>query len=678
MRLSYLVPLALLSVLNNCGGGGGGTSLEENTTQPVDNTPKVWYTPDLNTTWQWQLSGEVDTSYRVDLYDVDLFDTPQATIDRLHEEGRKVICYFSAGSYESWREDASDFPDAVLGNALEGWEGERWLDIRRMDLLAPLMRARLDLAEAKGCDGVEPDNVDGYSNDTGFALSSEDQLQYNRFLAQEAHARGLAVGLKNDLAQVAELESDFDFALNEECHAYDECALLLPFIEHGKPVFNAEYESRFIGDNEASPALCNEANALGLQTLVLPLMLDNSFRYSCDEKDRIINGFKTGFGGGASFKFAGEDGSDVWVSAVDLMLDREIAQQSDYLQIKAFDGEAFTTLQSHLEKARYFTIWLTKSWDSSWVDVDAINRAIEAGKVPVFVYWYFGDELIGGMPTEEAVTRYHENNRVLRSLLERINGEKLLIMEPEFNKAAVLANPEAFSAIISDAIDILKDERTLVSLCMTDTGNRGVDETYEKCGYENCALGDRYEWGLSAPIYNALLDKLDFISFQEMVGQFSRDPADPGSWDNPNPKAYTNEQIGIDYLPQRIENLSAFLYERYQKPVYLPYITIATASWQDMNRNGKIDDDEVDPNGFEAQAAAVYARMDRTSLRANHLFGFSLMELFDDPKHDYGGYQFFLNNEYHLGAIKSSAEDETDDAPYGDIVPKFDLGSLFQ
>lgn len=42
------------------------------------------------------------------------------------------------------------------------------------------MQARLDLAVQKGCDGVEPDNVDGYQNNSGFPLTAQDQLAYNR------------------------------------------------------------------------------------------------------------------------------------------------------------------------------------------------------------------------------------------------------------------------------------------------------------------------------------------------------------------------------------------------------------------------------------------------------------------------------------------------------------------
>jgi hypothetical protein len=92
-----------------------------------------WYRPDTNTTWQWQLTGSVNTNYAVDLYDIDLFDSSEALIDSLHNSGKKVICYFSGGSYESWRDDSGDFANEVLGNDLDGWE-EKWLDIRAQSL----------------------------------------------------------------------------------------------------------------------------------------------------------------------------------------------------------------------------------------------------------------------------------------------------------------------------------------------------------------------------------------------------------------------------------------------------------------------------------------------------------------------------------------------------------------
>jgi hypothetical protein len=192
-------------------------------------------------TWQWQLQGEVNTGWDVAMYDIDLFDTPPATIRRLKDDGRIVVCYFSAGSHEDWRPDAGDFPPAVVGRRLGGWPGERWLDVRAREALAPVMLARLDLAVEKGCDGVEPDNVDGYANATGFPLTAADQIAYNRWLAAEAHARGLSIGLKNALDLVPALVDDFDWALNESCFQYDECDALLPFVEAGKAVFGVEY-----------------------------------------------------------------------------------------------------------------------------------------------------------------------------------------------------------------------------------------------------------------------------------------------------------------------------------------------------------------------------------------------------------------------------------------------------
>ena len=109
-----------------------------------------------------------------------------------------------------------------------GWPGERWLDIRKLGVLGPIMKARLDMCAAKGFDAVEFDNVDGYQNRTGFPLTAADQLAYNVFLANQAHLRGLSAVLKNDVGQIRALLPYFDFALNEQCHQYDECDRLEP------------------------------------------------------------------------------------------------------------------------------------------------------------------------------------------------------------------------------------------------------------------------------------------------------------------------------------------------------------------------------------------------------------------------------------------------------------------
>ncbi|MFG1806870.1 endo alpha-1,4 polygalactosaminidase [Streptomyces sp. NPDC049040] len=216
--------------------------------------------------WQWQLSGTVDTTVDVPVYDIDGFENGAGVVARLHGDGRKVVCYVNAGAWESFRPDAGDFPAALLGRG-DGWDGERWLDIRALDRLRPLMASRLDMCRAKGFDAVEPDLLDGYAETTGFPLTAADQLAYNRMIAGLAHDRGLAVGLKNDLGQVPELVGDFDFSVDEQCAQYDECGRLAPFIAAGKPVFHVEYElepSRF----------CPAAKKAGFSSMRKHLSLD--------------------------------------------------------------------------------------------------------------------------------------------------------------------------------------------------------------------------------------------------------------------------------------------------------------------------------------------------------------------------------------------------------------------
>ncbi len=201
-----------------------------------------WYHPKPGIKWFWQLSGTLRTDYDVDLYDVDLEETSKETIDYLHNKGIRVICYFNAGAYEPYRSDSADFPKEVLGKTMDGWDDEKWLDIASFDKFASIMRKRLDLAVNKGCDGVEPDNINSFEQDTGFPISYDDQLKYNKWLAREAHKRGLAIALKNDGSQVHDLVDDFDFAIVEECFEYDECSPFSEFINHGKAVLGVEYE----------------------------------------------------------------------------------------------------------------------------------------------------------------------------------------------------------------------------------------------------------------------------------------------------------------------------------------------------------------------------------------------------------------------------------------------------
>lgn len=240
----------------------------------------IWYKPAILTKWHIQLQGSVAPDDKVDLHDIDLFNSPASLIQKLHSSGKHVICYFSAGSSENWRPDYSKFIATEQGKDLVGWPGEKWLDIRSRNV-REIMLARMDMAKQNGCDGVDPDNVEGYANKTGFPLTAADQIDYNSFLANEAHKRGLAVGLKNDLGQVGNLVNLFDFSVNEECFQYQECDKLTPFISSGKPVLNIEYQKKYVNDVSQRQMLCKTSLHMKFSTLILPLKLDNKFGYSC-------------------------------------------------------------------------------------------------------------------------------------------------------------------------------------------------------------------------------------------------------------------------------------------------------------------------------------------------------------------------------------------------------------
>jgi hypothetical protein len=242
-------------------------------------SPAMWVPP-ISTPWQWQLSGlPVDQTVDVSMYDIDLFENSAAIVAALHARGRKVVCYMSAGTWENWRADASAFPAAIVGSAVKGWPGEKWLDISRIDVLGPIMTARMDLCRQKGFDAIEPDNVDGYANTSGFPLAAQDQLTYNTWLSNAAHARGLSIGLKNDLNQVPQLVSSFDWALSEQCFQYRECDRLEPFTRAGKAVFEVEY-------NLATTAFCEQAVALSFNAMKKNLGLDAP-RTACPSPARL-------------------------------------------------------------------------------------------------------------------------------------------------------------------------------------------------------------------------------------------------------------------------------------------------------------------------------------------------------------------------------------------------------
>lgn len=250
------------------------------TLTPTSETETSYWTPLPGSTFQIQLADYPpdNTEIDVEIYELDLFETPLNTINYLHNNGNKVICYFNAGAWEIFRPDADDFPDEVISNRYIGWPGERWLDVRHFKLFSEIIIARMDLALEKGYDAVDPDNINGYQENTGFDISAQDQIIYNIWLSEQAHARGLSIGLKNNSAQVAELINHYDFAVLEDCAVFDKCIFFLPFIEKNKAVFQIEYTDQM----ETIHNFCQDSTMNGYTGILKHRELD-AFAQLCDQ-----------------------------------------------------------------------------------------------------------------------------------------------------------------------------------------------------------------------------------------------------------------------------------------------------------------------------------------------------------------------------------------------------------
>ncbi len=250
----------LVLFLAACAGSNVAPSVHPATAH----APLTWI-PAAGTSYQIQYQGKLDLSVPAAAYDLDAFDTHGATVATLHGRGRHAVCYVDVGTWENWRPDASEFPTSVLGKPDGGWPGERWLDIRQTAILEPIMTKRFALCERKGFDAVDPDNIDGYTNNTGFPLTAADQLTYDMWVARAIHAQGLSAAQKNDGRQIARLAQVFDFAVVEQCFVQRWCGQFSRYASANRLVVDVEYgvrKSRFLAKTCPADAQYHETAIL--------------------------------------------------------------------------------------------------------------------------------------------------------------------------------------------------------------------------------------------------------------------------------------------------------------------------------------------------------------------------------------------------------------------------------
>ena len=174
-------------------------------------------------------------------------------VSRDHEaspaSGLYNICYVNAFQVQPGAEDEWD-ADLLLrdgnGDVVydDDW-GEAMLDLRtaeKRQRAAAKVNGWIDGCAGKGFQAVEPDNYDSYTRSQGL-LSASDAEAYISLLSAHAHNRGLAIAQKNTLDLAGDhLRTGLDFAIVEECGAWDECGDFTDAF--GNNVIVIEYTSR--------------------------------------------------------------------------------------------------------------------------------------------------------------------------------------------------------------------------------------------------------------------------------------------------------------------------------------------------------------------------------------------------------------------------------------------------
>jgi len=188
-----------------------------------------------------EASAEVRLPPAVGSFDYQLggaYDTPGLSVvardaTATPMPGAYNVCYVNGfqtqpGEAQQWLRDRDS---ALLRDGGEpvtdpDWPDEYVLDPSTapqramiLDVLGPVVSRCAD----KGFDAVEVDNFDTFTRFPG--VDRAGALELARSYARIAHDRGLAIGQKNaaESTEVGRRDVGFDFAVAEQCAAYDEC-----------------------------------------------------------------------------------------------------------------------------------------------------------------------------------------------------------------------------------------------------------------------------------------------------------------------------------------------------------------------------------------------------------------------------------------------------------------------
>ena len=215
--------------------------------------------PSGKVVWDWQIGAEGDSAIKpptgAKLIDVDGWGTSASKVAQLKAQGLYTVCYLDVGSWEPGRPDSNQYPSYLKIQQDPDWEDEYFLDVTDVfkpnSALARILKNRFAMCKQKGFDALEPDNLQNDENISGRKRPTlQQQIDFNGWVADAAHAAGLAVFQKNGPDKILVRDrtgkmmvEKFDGILNEQCQEYGECNALGEYSKRGKLVLDTEYDA---------------------------------------------------------------------------------------------------------------------------------------------------------------------------------------------------------------------------------------------------------------------------------------------------------------------------------------------------------------------------------------------------------------------------------------------------
>jgi cysteinyl-tRNA synthetase len=659
-------------------------------------------------------------------------------IKSLKDSNKTVLSYFSIGEAEDYRfyfdlawidEAKNPTNDAPtwLGHTNSNWPGNykvRYWDDNWFEVIKPY----LDRIIKAGFDGVYLDIVDAYEywadrdnyidyggNERLLSTDpiDDENLSANRMIdfikkikdyAKAKNPKFLIFpqngsfiinydyrGIYYDIVDGLGIESLFYNELDLKTDISQRLNILRGYKEHNKTILVTDYiddGSGFVGDNKKRvndfykrtlkedfvPYCADKSRSLDNINSISKSLASHSKTFTTD----FLQNFSVGIGSSEGIDFKSKDGDKIWMDATDLMRDSEL--NNSYLnEIKDYNVTKFYDIQNKLKNANFLVLWLTKGWSESWFNKTKLQKLLDENKTIIFNYWYFGDD-IGGSDGYEVFLNEKEDYLAdalrVKNFLADLNGTKAVVMEPEFNKVWMDEDSQKakeFAGVIKSAIKIIKQSNALVSISPMDRGARNFDTAYS--GYKRDSLGDKVEWAKAFGVLDYVVDDIDFITIQEMISQFTKDSS---KFPQSKLVSYTKSELGLSDFVSRVENYARFYNQKYHLPVLLGYIGFPEGGWVDKNKDNLFDEDEFVPNMWTKELVRLYYRLKLSNkeLQDSGLIGYAPMALFDDPDHDLPGYQFFSENEYHIGLLATDAKNGIIDEPRGTKIEFKGIGDV--